>query len=50
MLLKLTEMERNCIIFTPLGFYEKSLTDTSKGYASEIYGEKSWQYPMSKIT
>ena len=37
---KLTEMERDFIIFTPLSFYQKCSTDPSKGEPHEIHGKK----------
>ena len=37
MLLKLTEMQRNWIIFIYLWFYQKSLTDPSKGESCKIH-------------
>ena len=40
MLPKLTKMERNRNIFTPLRFYQKSLTDQSKEEPREIHGKK----------
>ena len=57
MLPKLTEMERNWVIFIPpplpplLWFYQKSSTDPSKGEPPETHGKiQSWQYYVSKIT
>ena len=40
MLPKLTEMEWNWIILTPLWFYQKLSSDPSKGEPHEIHGKK----------